>query len=194
MNTSFFFFSSRRRHTRWTGDWSSDVCSSDLRLFGSRARYEHAVAAGKEAHVRAVSTFESAERQRLSQLGALRTSYEDLCRRRREEVEAQHAEIDQLAQGFTARMPEAVARFYEAALGRDLLPGGFPSVHRVAYVAESRQLVVEREMPAVDVIPAPLTFRYVKAKDSIESSPRPASQIKGLYTGLVARFALRTLT
>src|SRR6267154_3676759 len=29
---SVFFFSSRRRHTRWTGDWSSDVCSSDLIL------------------------------------------------------------------------------------------------------------------------------------------------------------------
>src|SRR5256885_8905705 len=28
----FFFFSSRRRHTRLQGDWSSDVCSSDLRL------------------------------------------------------------------------------------------------------------------------------------------------------------------
>src|SRR5580765_5131072 len=28
----FFFFSSRRRHTRWTGDWSSDVCSSDLHV------------------------------------------------------------------------------------------------------------------------------------------------------------------
>src|SRR5690625_6888661 len=27
---SFFFFSSRRRHTRWPRDWSSDVCSSDL--------------------------------------------------------------------------------------------------------------------------------------------------------------------
>src|SRR6266536_5691666 len=26
----FFFFSSRRRHTRSTRDWSSDVCSSDL--------------------------------------------------------------------------------------------------------------------------------------------------------------------
>src|SRR5689334_24409380 len=25
-----FFFSSRRRHTRWNCDWSSDVCSSDL--------------------------------------------------------------------------------------------------------------------------------------------------------------------
>src|SRR5258705_10074599 len=27
---SFFFFSSRRRHTRCLSDWSSDVCSSDL--------------------------------------------------------------------------------------------------------------------------------------------------------------------
>src|SRR3712207_880184 len=28
--TKFFFFSSRRRHTRYWRDWSSDVCSSDL--------------------------------------------------------------------------------------------------------------------------------------------------------------------
>src|SRR2546429_251384 len=28
--TYFFFFSSRRRHTRCSRDWSSDVCSSDL--------------------------------------------------------------------------------------------------------------------------------------------------------------------
>src|SRR5207302_3028501 len=28
----FFFFSSRRRHTRFSRDWSSDVCSSDLDL------------------------------------------------------------------------------------------------------------------------------------------------------------------
>src|SRR5256885_13118623 len=30
----FFFFSSRRRHTRLQGDWSSDVCSSDLERLG----------------------------------------------------------------------------------------------------------------------------------------------------------------
>src|SRR3989454_4349392 len=29
-DSSRFFFSSRRRHTRLQGDWSSDVCSSDL--------------------------------------------------------------------------------------------------------------------------------------------------------------------
>src|SRR2546430_13775368 len=32
----FFFFSSRRRHTRFDCDWSSDVCSSDLGVQTSR--------------------------------------------------------------------------------------------------------------------------------------------------------------
>src|SRR2546430_13776571 len=31
-----FFFSSRRRHTRFDCDWSSDVCSSDLANFNTR--------------------------------------------------------------------------------------------------------------------------------------------------------------
>src|SRR5256885_7808491 len=35
----FFFFSSRRRHTRLQGDWSSDVCSSDLFLRHSHISY-----------------------------------------------------------------------------------------------------------------------------------------------------------
>src|SRR2546426_9735193 len=35
----FFFFSSRRRHTRLQGDWSSDVCSSDLLGVGIAGTY-----------------------------------------------------------------------------------------------------------------------------------------------------------
>src|SRR2546422_8262201 len=38
-----FFFSSRRRHTRCSRDWSSDVCSSDLRRCESDARVTYAV-------------------------------------------------------------------------------------------------------------------------------------------------------
>src|SRR2546422_11735742 len=39
-----FFFSSRRRHTRCSRDWSSDVCSSDLK-FGEDLRSEDPEAA-----------------------------------------------------------------------------------------------------------------------------------------------------
>src|SRR2546426_2579968 len=49
----FFFFSSRRRHTRLQGDWSSDVCSSDLatetEMKEKKARVEDALHATRAA-------------------------------------------------------------------------------------------------------------------------------------------------
>src|SRR5256885_308246 len=52
----FFFFSSRRRHTRLQGDWSSDVCSSDLfrlasavLLPGDRTRRDALIVEGRVA-------------------------------------------------------------------------------------------------------------------------------------------------
>src|SRR5699024_11930536 len=38
LSSSWFFFSSRRRHTRSKRDWSSDVCSSDLFLVSPLSR------------------------------------------------------------------------------------------------------------------------------------------------------------
>src|SRR5437879_3806925 len=43
LNFFLFFFSSRRRHTRYIGDWSSDVCSSDLAVIGAAIRSERGV-------------------------------------------------------------------------------------------------------------------------------------------------------
>src|SRR5437867_7436263 len=48
----FFFFSSRRRHTRSYGDWSSDVCSSDLTPeCGVAAAAERVVRTASRAHL-----------------------------------------------------------------------------------------------------------------------------------------------
>src|SRR5215213_10066172 len=48
----FFFFSSRRRHTRLVSDWSSDVCSSDLRARHSRGAGSPAAAVPDGGDVR----------------------------------------------------------------------------------------------------------------------------------------------
>src|SRR5690242_21588137 len=45
----FFFFSSRRRHTRLTCDWTSDVCSSDLAPFCGHC-HVHLRRTGRMAH------------------------------------------------------------------------------------------------------------------------------------------------
>src|SRR5207249_8626801 len=51
---SFFFFSSRRRHTRSKRDWSSDVCSSDLRWLHTAVG--HQCACGYHIHDRGRGT------------------------------------------------------------------------------------------------------------------------------------------
>src|SRR5262249_56481231 len=50
LSCGFFFFSSRRRHTRLVSDWSSDVCSSDL--FSRFANRDKAVKSANAAPAR----------------------------------------------------------------------------------------------------------------------------------------------
>src|SRR5262249_59956160 len=50
---SVFFFSSRRRHTRLVSDWSSDVCSSDLRRQTKTRKCSAAKVAAKRSKSRA---------------------------------------------------------------------------------------------------------------------------------------------
>jgi restriction system protein len=71
-------------------------------------------------------------------------------------------------------------------------PDGFPQKFKLAYVPESRQAVVEYELPAVEVVPAVKAYRYVKSSDTIADSARPQSQIKALYASVVAQVAIRT--
>src|SRR5690606_40706443 len=97
-----FFFSSRRRHTSFSRDWSSDVCSSDLRRgvplrLGAaetelRAGDRLLVAASAASLARAKSSSESALEALLAELGLERISaMEEIgrasCRERGEGVD-----------------------------------------------------------------------------------------------------------
>src|SRR2546426_4655357 len=72
----FFFFSSRRRHTRLQGDWSSDVCSSDLerqaRAAFDELRHRAAVAAlgGRPARVLLLAAAAAREQPTLNPIAA----------------------------------------------------------------------------------------------------------------------------
>src|SRR3989449_9335765 len=69
----FFFFSSRRRHTRCSRDWSSDVCSSDLRP-GAGEQVNIARARASQARSRYEQTVLVALREVEDALVGLRTA------------------------------------------------------------------------------------------------------------------------
>src|SRR5207247_5430254 len=75
----FFFFSSRRRHTRSTRDWSSDVCSSDLHSLSHRGHWELGLA-GWFVWKRVKESYDSGRDARLTRSEERRVGKECRCR------------------------------------------------------------------------------------------------------------------
>src|SRR2546429_1787052 len=91
--TSSCFFSSRRRHTRCSRDWSSDVCSSDLsRWEGHRLREDRLQAARQDAEQRAAA----AEAELATLRETVGAAVEEVQRRLRElEQRLEHTRVEQ---------------------------------------------------------------------------------------------------
>ena len=133
------------------------------------------------------------ERERIARLGAAQQDYESMVAGISAKADAQSREIDDLRARLEAAEPEAIVDYFSLVLEQSLYPGGFSKKHRLAIVPESRQLVVEYELPPISVVPAIKSYRYVKARDAIDDTPRPAAQVKRLYSLVVAQTALRSL-
>src|SRR6266508_6854520 len=99
----FFFFSSRRRHTRWPRDWSSDVCSSDLLEDDAVVAVETGAARRLPVHrhVAGRRLDDVADDAQQGRLAAARGADQ------RHEVAARDVELDVL-QGCHARAPEGL--------------------------------------------------------------------------------------
>src|SRR6266700_171953 len=106
---------------------------------------------------------------------------------------AQHAEIDSFQLEFSASSPLAIVNYFTMVLMASNYPGGFPQHAKLAYVPESRQLVVEYDLPSFNVILDVGSFRYVKTKDEITQTVRPLAQRKTLYSSVVAQVTIRSL-
>jgi hypothetical protein len=63
----------------------------------------------------------------------------------------------------------------------------------VEYSLDSRRLVVEYELPTVDVVPKAKSYRYVKSSETVVETARPASRVKALYASTIAQLVLLSL-
>src|SRR3989442_15828953 len=115
----FFFFSSRRRHTRCGRDWSSDVCSSDLltaHLLQVRGELR-----GYQREITTTLAALREERAKKDPLLARVRSEKVVYERPGGELEKSAPRIEGLLRGFEARRPAAAAVRHQPAgpgLGR----------------------------------------------------------------------------
>ena len=161
---------------------------------GARRKHQEKVKEAEAALHAAEDAHGRKERKRLADLQAERDAFEAETVERDAMVARQHAEIDELQAQFVAGQPDAIVAYSQAVL--DAMPATEASLRvdsRVAYSPDSRQLVVELELPTLDVVPGNREYRYVKSRDDIKPSPLPAAERKRLYSSLVAQLALVTL-
>src|SRR5256885_16560506 len=110
-----FFFSSRRRHTRLQGDWSSDVCSSDLGTWfhASAASGSLALYLRGFAHTIAVMQTPEAIERVAFECG------EDLARDGVVYAESRYAPVFSTARGLSLQeVVDSVGRGFRRAEGR----------------------------------------------------------------------------
>jgi hypothetical protein len=96
--------------------------------------------------------------------------------------------------GYRAGDPESITAHMRSVLAAVPSPDDFKRAAAIAYSPDSRQLVVEYELPTVKVVPAAKTYRYIKSHDRLSQTPRPASQVKSLYAGAIAQLTLLCLS
>lgn len=160
---------------------------------GAKAKHDQQVAEAQKRLEgdRVIHLAREIERQ--SRLAALRLEYDQVVAQIQSRAAAQHAEVDELQRAYAAGKPDAVVTYCSLVLTSSLYPDGFPQKAKVAYVPESKQLVIEYDLPPFDVVPTVASYKYVKAKDEIAETARPAAQRKALYASVVAQVTLRTL-
>jgi restriction system protein len=148
----------------------------------ARTQYQNDLLAYEERK----KSFERALAEEKNQHEREKTEYE-------EKVRQYALEIDAFRDAYSNGTTEAVVAYHVMMLEKSHYPDDFPNEFRVAYVPESKQLVIEYRLPALGVIPTVAEVRYVKTQKKLSTSSRKQREIKELYQDLICSIPLRIL-
>jgi restriction system protein len=157
-------------------------------------QYAAKVDAAHVAMADALAAHSARESKRIAELERLIAEYRAACERIERAAVEHNDEIDGFKASYEAHERDALIDYFELVIEGDLLPYVLPSTFRIAYVAESKQLVIERQLPTIDLVPQEAGFRYIRKGDRIEATKRKPSDLRASYADLLAQLVLRILS
>jgi restriction system protein len=161
---------------------------------GTSRKYEQEVASAKHRFEEATKIYNNREATRRKRLDDLKAHHAKRIKEIDDETTKHNQEIDMFAAALQKAEPEAIMNYCTLVLESSEYPDGFPQHAKIAYVPESKQLVIEYDLPTMDaVIPEMKEYKYVKSGDKINSTAMPATQRKTLYRSVIAQVAIRTI-
>jgi restriction system protein len=162
------------------------------KVFGKQ-KYEHAVEQAHQTHKEAHFEWEQAEKERNRQLDELRKEHQRKEKKYARQQLGQNREVAEFASRYNLGESAAVASYCETVLQRSKYPEDFPREFRLAYISDSKQVVIEYELPTFDVVPEEVEYRYIRVRNEIGWSTMKIGERRSLYTEIVSAVAIRTL-
>ena len=163
-------------------------------LPGANAKYEAACTAARATYERALKAWQEEDDARQAQISVAWEAHERAEKAAQAEAQQHASEVDAFEKAYCAGDAAAVSHYAALVLERSPLPDTFPSLRRIAYSPPSKQLVVEVELPTIDVVPSEREYRYVRSRDAIDDLPRPERERRSMYLGVISQTTLRTLS
>lgn len=149
----------------------------------AQARYQHDWHAAQ-----------AAEAHRVRQLAEYRAQYDAWAAQQLAEVRAHNAGLAQLVDALRGGDPGAAVDYFTAALyASGAWPEGFPRQVAAAFDRGARQLVLDWELPGIEVVPEVKSVRYVASSDQEKETARPVTQRRALYRDALAQCVLLVL-
>ncbi|WP_227871828.1 restriction endonuclease [Paenibacillus bovis] len=156
-------------------------------------RYQKAMLEAKEQFENDFASYEKLERERISKLNTLKAKYEKEKSEFEMEIKNNNLEIDEFERNYRNGESEAVIAYNNIVLERSKYLAEFPQQFRLAYLPNSKELVIDYEIPNKDIVPPVAEYKYIKTRDEISEKLRKDQEIKNIYSDVVASIALRTL-
>lgn len=160
---------------------------------GAKKEHSRLEEEAAEAYQAAVAAYAGREKARMARLRQGVEAHQAANAKQAADAEQHNKEVEAFQAEFTAGDPDAVVSYFDLVLQRSVYPEGFPQAYRLAYVPESKQFVVEYQLPTAAIVPTVKAYKFVKVRDEIASTQRPAVQIRTVYAALVSQIALRIL-
>jgi restriction system protein len=160
---------------------------------GATRRYEQALQSAREDFERATGEHQKEESVRQQRLKEATDAYEAKTVASLENARRRNAEVDDFEKRYQEAEPDAIVAYNSMVLERSEFPEGFPEDFSIAFVPESKELVVDHEFPLPTIVPAIQEVKYNKTKDAFDEKLRKPADVREIYEDVVSSMALRTI-
>ncbi|WP_052091881.1 restriction endonuclease [Paenibacillus sp. FSL H7-0357] len=166
---------------------------------GKKARLR-SIEAAENTYNYALRNYESAEmrkneliKENETFLNSARAEYDEAKRLYLEEIASHNSFIDDFKSSYFDKDKEAIEAYNTLILERSNYSDIFPQTFNLFYLEESKELLIEYELPNVTAVPKNKEYKYTQSRDEIKGVPFKPKELNEIYSILVASIALRTL-